>query len=167
MTKSSVRRRDAGCAEIFLGMLMALFLSGCSTPPSVAPLIRVTERVLLEESQRLARDAERDRVYTDQLLRSLEEAYGRDLEEAPGLTPAWVREATTVYVAAREAIVEHRDHLAQQRNDRIDNLNAAASAARRAVALVEQQDRLLGAAADPGLQRLININPSNKQGASR
>lgn len=133
-----------------------LLMVGCSAPPSVVPLLRVTERALAEESGRLAQDAQRDRVYTRQVLRSLEDAYRRDLEQVGELTPAWVLEATTVYVAARDALIRHEQSLAQERGNRADNLRAAAAATHRAILLTEQQDGLLRGVAGEELSRLWN-----------
>ena len=146
----------AGSNRLFLwGVLLVGGLVGCSTPPSVAPLLRVTERVLVEESGRLAEDAERDGAYTRQVLGSLEDAYRRDLEQAGELTPGWVLEATMVYVAAREAVVRHEQSLARERGNRADNLRAAAAATRRAILLIEQQDGLLRGVAGEELSQLL------------
>lgn len=137
-------------------LLASVLLAGCSTPPSVAPLLRVTERALVEESGRLAEDAERDRVHTRQVLGSLDDAYRRDLEQAEALTPGWVLEATTVYVAARDAVIRHELTLAQERGNRADNLRAAATATRRAILLIEQQDSLLRGVAGEELSQLLD-----------
>ena len=137
-------------------LLPVVLLAGCATPPSVAPLLRVTERALSEESGRLAEDAERDRAHTRQVLGSLEDAYRRDLEQVGELTPGWVLEATTVYVAARDALIRHEYSLAQERDNRADNLRAAASATRRAILLIEQQDGILRGVAGDELSQLLN-----------
>lgn len=138
-------------------VLMAAVASvaGCATPPSVAPLLRVTERAMLEESGRLAGDTERDRAFTRQSLGSLEDAYRRDLEQVGELTPQWVLEATAVYVAARDAVVRHEQELAREREIRADNLRAAAAAARRAILLTEQQAGLLRGLAGDELTQLF------------
>jgi hypothetical protein len=137
--------------------VVILFVGGCTTPPSVAPLLRVSERALMQESDRLRGDSERDEAYIRQTLQVLEEAYTRDLEQVESLTPKWVMEATKVYVAARETIVEHRSTLARERSRRSANLRSAALATRRAIALIEQQDRLLKGVVDEDLRRLIPI----------
>lgn len=129
---------------------------GCSTPPSVAPLLRVTERALIEESDRLAQDAARDQANTRQVLGSLEDAYRRDLEQVEALTPDWVLEATTVYVAARDAVIRNEESLARERDIRVDNLRAAATATRRAIRLIEQQDGLLRGVTGDELNQLLD-----------
>ncbi|MEZ6193552.1 MAG: hypothetical protein R3C45_19965 [Phycisphaerales bacterium] len=135
--------------------MACMLLVGCSSPPSVTPLLRVTERALVEESGRLKEDAERDRLYTRQILGSLDDAYRRDLEQAEVLTSGWVREATTVYVAARDAVIQHEQTLAEERGNRADNLLAAATATRRAILLIEQQDGLLRGVAGEELSQLL------------
>lgn len=72
------------------------------------------------------------------------------------MTPAWVLEATTVYVAARDALIRHEQSLAQERGNRADNLRAAAAATHRAILLTEQQDGLLRGVAGEELSRLWN-----------
>ncbi len=136
-------------------LVLVSLLGGCATPPSVAPLLRVTQRALLDESGRLKVDAERDTLYTRQTLRTLEDAYNQDLDQAEGLTPDWVREATSVYVTARETTISHQHALAQEYRVRADNLVAAASATQRALVLIEQQDKLLDGAVNRDLRRLL------------
>ena len=147
--------------------ILVLSAGGCATPPSVAPLLRVTERALLDETARLEDDAQRDTIYTQQTLRTLEDAYNRDLDQAEALTPDWVRDATSVYVAARETIVIHQQALTRGRLDRADNLKAAAAATRQAIALIEQQDKLLGGSLDENLRRLITATDQAQQETSR
>ncbi len=149
--------------SIWFVMATALVLGGCTTPPSVAPLLRVTEQALLRESDRLRDDAERDAEYVRQTLRILEDAYSRDLDQVEFLTPDWVREATSVYVTAREIIIRHQNALARERNHRSDNLKTAALAARRAIVLIEQQDRLLKGAVDQDLRRLMFMAGWNRE----
>ena len=156
MMRSNVKLRSCARAHGVV-VVAALFVGGCATPPPVAPLLRVTERALQQESDRLGDDAERDGEYVRQTLQILESAYNRDLEQVESLTPDWVMEATKVYVTAREAIVRHQNQLTQERNRRADNLKSAALATRRAIALIQQQDRLLKGAVDEDLRRLISI----------
>jgi len=154
MMKYSARRRDHYNFQAIL-LLLVLWLVGCSTPPSVAPLLRVTERALLQESQRIRDDIRRDTEQTRGTLQALEDGFNQDLEQVQALTPQWVREATAVYVAARETIVRYQNRVAQDRHRRADNLQAAASATRRAINMLEQQDRLLDGVIDVDLRRLI------------
>lgn len=136
-------------------LICVLTLFGCSTPPSVTPLLRVTERALLDEVQRLQADARRGDEAMRASLASLEDGYNRDLEQAEALTPTWIREATTVYVAAREAVIEHRAEVAHEHDTRADNLMAAAESVRRAADLIDRRDRLLDGVFVEDLQRLM------------
>ncbi len=140
----------------FLVLITATVTIGCTSPPSVAPLLRVTERALLEESDRLSRNVERDKSYTRQSLGVLEDAYHRDLMQTDVLTPQWVREATAVYVAARESVLEHEASLIREHEARAENLRDAAAATRRAIALIEQQDSLLRGVMGDDLRRLLD-----------
>ncbi len=149
-------------------VLMALLLAGgCTSPPSVVPLLRVTERALLDESARLTSDAERDNAFAQQSLLTLEDAFSQDLEQVQTLTPDWIREATSVYVTARETIVRHQRAVAQERLDRADNLRSAASATRRAIALIEQQDTLLHGVVNEDLRRLLSAADYPREESSR
>jgi hypothetical protein len=156
MNRPIVPRR----VNCLLSIAMCVFLSsGCTSPPSVAPLLRVSERALLREADQQAIDAERDAEQLRQTRRSLEQAYNRDLTQTPELTAQWVREATQVYVSAREALVRHENALSLERQTRVENLKAAASATRRAIGLLEQQDKLLAGAMGEDLRRILNSNP--------
>ncbi len=164
--RSIAKRLRWGCVFVMIGGLVSL-AGGCATPPSVAPLLRVTERALLDESGRLKQDAERYTAYTRQTLRTLEDAYSQDLDQAEVLTPKWVREATSVYITARETIISHQHALAQEQRARADNLLAAAAATRRAIALIEQQDKLLHGTLDNNLQRLLTYSDWTRQESIR
>ena len=146
---------------------VSLGASGCTSPPSVTPLLQVAERAILEESQRVSLDVERDKAYTRQTLSSLEDAYNRDLSEAEALTPAWVREATHVYVVAREAVLEHETVLADERDARVENLRSAASATRRAITLLQRQDQLLRGVMGDDLGRLLDQLDSLRKDAAQ
>ena len=118
-------------------------LVGCASPPSVAPLLRVVDAELRREAQRLELDARRDAEAVDQARRSLADAYDGDLARREALTAEWVRDATDVYVAAREALVRHEMNLRAEREQRARNLHAAGEAQRRAIQLIEQHDGLI------------------------
>lgn len=143
-----------------IGALLVLLITtatiSCTSPPSVTPLLRVTERALLEESDRLSRNVERDMAYTRQSLGVLEDAYLRDLMQIDVLTPQWVHEATAVYVRARESVLEHEASLVREHEARAENLRDAAAATRRAIALTEQQDNLLRGVMGEDLRRLLD-----------
>lgn len=141
--------------SLLAAVVVALIAGGCASPPSVTPLLRVTERALMRESARLNDDADRDAQHAKQTLRSLEDAFDRDLEQADELTADWVRDATSVYVAAREALLHHEHVMARERQIRSDNLQTAASATRRAIGLIEQQDKLLNGVIGEDIRRLL------------
>lgn len=149
----NIRLKHISALLLLIGIAIA---AGCTSPPSVAPLLRVTERALLEESDRLGQSVERDKDYTRQTLRVLEDAYHRDLMQADELTPQWVREAISVYVAARESLLEHEMTLIREHETRAENLRDAALATQRAIALIEQQDNLLRGVMGEDLQRLLD-----------
>ncbi len=148
-------------------LLLAIFLGGCTTPPSVTPLLRITENALLQEAENIREDA---RHGTEQMRRSLdvlEEGFNRDLEQIEVLTPRWVREATAVYVLARETVVKHQNAMTQAHNNRAENLRAAAAATRRAIALIERRDRLLDGVVGEDLRRLISQTGLSTQEVGR
>jgi len=141
---------------LLLIVIDALLCVGCASPPSVAPLLRVSERALMREAGEQAIDAQRDAEHIRQAMRSLEQAYNQDLAQTQELTEQWVREATKAYVAAREALLRHEHALSQERRARVDNLQAAASATRRAIVLIEQQDKLLTGAMGEDLRGVLS-----------
>jgi len=120
-----------------------LIAAGCGTPPSVQPLLAVSQRVLLEEAQRVDDDTRRDAQRVDQSLRALEAAFAADLHERDALDPPWVLSAVRGYAAAREALVEHRLALAHERQTRAQNLRQAAALTDRAVGLLQRRDTLV------------------------
>jgi len=147
--------------------LAAAASGGCGSPPSVIPVLRVVERVLADEAQHIVEaDALRDRHSLDQARRSLSDAYRADLAETETLSPHWVQQATDVYVAAREALLRQEFDLARQRGVRIENLRLAAEAQSRAIAILQQQDRLLMQTVGLDLWRLdaAFLNPTPKDG---
>lgn len=151
---------NTGHKEMFVRVLvivLTVFVWGCSAPPSVAPLLRVAGKAINEESQRLAGDADRDRANVRQSLGMLEDAFERDLEQTPELSAEWVRDATVVYVAAREALIRHEQALKQERDIRAANLRSAGAAINRAVSMIEQQDRLLGDVTGSELRSLLEL----------
>ncbi len=141
---------------IALVLIAALFALGCTSPPSVTPLLRVTEQALLEESNKLSRYVERDHAYTRQSLGILEDAFHRDLMQTDTLTPQWIREATAVYVTARESVLKNEATLVREHETRAKNLSDAALATRRAIAMIEKQDGLLRGVMGDDLQRLLD-----------
>lgn len=148
-------------------VVCAILAGGCASAPSVAPLLRITEQALNREAARLEEDALRDAQHIRQTLRSLEDAFHQDLDQAELLTTDWVREAIGVYVAARETMLRHEHTLAAERRTRADNLQAAASATRRAIQLIEQQDRLLDGVVGEEFRRLLTYQAFRSEESAR
>jgi hypothetical protein len=121
----------------------ALMLSGCTSPPAVIPLLEIVDRQLQAEAQLLGQDAERDAEAVRQMRLNLASGFEADLRQRESLSAEWVRSATDVYVAARDAVTRHELDLERQRRQRADNLRAASEAQRRAMLLLLQQDRLI------------------------
>ena len=121
----------------------ALAAAGCAAPPSVTPLLRITQSVLSEEAELLAADAERVSERHERQRAELAAAFARDLREREPLDEAWVGEAVRVYVAAREAVRERAAEAEEAYANRIDNLRAAGEAQERAIVLLEHHRRAL------------------------
>ncbi len=142
--KSQGRTRLARLTATLLLLPGAAGWAGCGSPPSVVPVLRVVERAMLDEAHRIeAYDAERDRLALDDARLRLRDGYLADLNTTDTLDPSWIDSATEVYVAAREALVWQEIDLARQRQARQDNLRDAARAQARAIAILQQQDRLV------------------------
>lgn len=119
-------------------------VGGCGTPPSVVPVLEVVRQALLDEAQRIGEaDASRDELYLQQVRRQLWDGYRADLNAADTLSPDWIEDATAGFVLAREALLRQEFDLARQRRTRQDNLRDAAAAQARAIAILQQRDRLL------------------------
>ena len=154
-----MRAAPGGRRCCVIAAALFLLLAGCTSPPSVAPLLRSAELALTEEARLLADDAARDAQQLAQTQATLAEAYAADLRECPQLTAPWVREATDVYVAAREELIRHDAALTQQRQTRADNLRLAAQAQQRAIELLEKQDQLITGVTGTDLWRLQFTTP--------
>jgi hypothetical protein len=148
----------------FLLCSVCLAAAGCTSPPSVLPMLELTHRVLLEEAERVAEDLQRDAMVFEQTRRSLEAAYDADLRDRTELTEAWVRDATRVYVAAREALVRSELRLAEARRGRRQNLHVAANVQQRAADLLRTQDDLTFNLLGFSLWQWTDLlQPSNKE----
>lgn len=134
---------------------------GCVSPPSVAPLMRVVDRAMRAEAGAMAADAQRDAAMIAQGRAALADAYAADLARAEPPDPAWVLDATEVYVAAREALIRHELALAAERAARRERLLAASQAQQRALSLLEQQDRLITDTVGADLWRLLDPEPGD------
>jgi len=136
--------------------------TGCSTPPSVEPLLSVSQRVMLAEAQRVEADTQRDEQRVRQSLSALEAAFAADLEQRDGLDPAWLMSAVSGYTAARESLVEHRIQLQRERQTRARNLRQAAALTDRAVGMLQRRDALVDRVLpqlDPAIWRWLVPEP--------
>ena len=123
--------------------IIPLAMMGCTSPPSVVPLLDVVEQALRHEATLVHEEADREAQTVSQTRTALDHAFDADLQAQSSLDEAWVRDAVRVYAAAREAVVRHELDLRNARNQRADNLLAAADAQRRAIELLQQQDELI------------------------
>lgn len=123
--------------------LALMVLTGCASPPSVTPLMRVVEGALRAEALRVEGDIERLAEWHALQARTLRDGFEADLDARPTLDRQWVSEHVSVYTAAREALLRHQIEQATAAARRRANLETAAEAQRRAIGLIEQQDALL------------------------
>jgi hypothetical protein len=135
------RNHNASRPTRTLTLLALLALSGCATP-SVLPLLRLSHEALEAEARHLADERQRDAALLLERQRALSAAFDADLRQRADLDAQWVRQAATGYVAAREALLLHDAAIARERAQRAANLQAAAEAQARAIALLELQEGL-------------------------
>ena len=165
MKRSNVPRKPRRLLLLLMVLSLTGGAGGCGSPPSVVPVMQVVEQTLLTEARTLAAaESARDRLYLEQARQQLEDGYRRDLASAEALSPRWVESATSVYVAAREALLRQELALAAQRQTRVDNLQLAAQAQGRAVALLQRQDNLLAQTLGLDLWRLDPVSPAQPGG---
>lgn len=138
-----------------LPSVLLLIIAGCTAPPSVVPLLQVSRSAMVAEAGRLRQDIDTDHLAVEQTRHTLADAFATDLHQQDELTDEWVIEATDVYVAAREALLAHETEAAQQKQQRADNLEAAAEATQRAIDLLQRRDQLLSDTAVARLWRLL------------
>ena len=124
-------------------LCIAATLFGCSSPPSVVPLMRAAEQTLNEERRLVDEDRARRTALFERRRDALAAGYEADLAERETLDPAWVLEGTRAYTAAREALLRHEMELERRATIRKQNLELAGAALERGVALIQQRDRLL------------------------
>ena len=122
---------------------MAMAMSACTAPPSVAPLLRVAEKAMTDEAARIEGDTSRDAAQAEQVRASLSAGFDADLAANKKPTAEWIKDAAEGYAAARESLARHEAAMRVERDARADNLRAAAEAQRRAISLIEQQDALI------------------------
>jgi len=109
----------------------------------VTPLLRATEAALEHEATRLDTDRARVTEHARQTRAALDDAFAADLDTVDVIDKQWALEAAQVYAAAREAVALHERDARAQLDAREENLRLAAEAQRRAIALLERQDRLI------------------------
>lgn len=133
------RRREAVAGCLLVWMVAA---GGCSAPPSIVPLMRAAERVMVEERRAIGEDGARRAVWLEERRESLAAGFEADLTERERLDVAWVLEGVGAYTASREALLNHEWELRERAATRRENLALAGAALRRGMGLIERQDRL-------------------------
>jgi hypothetical protein len=118
-------------------------------------------RVANQAMQREIKHIEQARHRTEDVLKqrqaALKAGYDADLADRDQLTRTWVKQATAGYVAAREALLRQAMQQKRRQTQRIDNLEAAGHAQRRAINLIEKQDQLVQRALGGDLWRWQNL----------
>jgi len=130
------------CAVAVAGVLFGL-APGCGTPPSVQPLLTLSQQVMLEEAGRVSLDRQRDEQRVQQSLETLEAAFAADLRLQGAIESGWVLSAVRGYTAAREAVVRHQLEMRSERERREASLRQAAALNGRAVRILQQRDALV------------------------
>lgn len=130
-------------------------------------LLDASRQVVLAEARHLEADQAGDRAHFEAMRRQLEQAYDADLREQATPTAQWVREATTVYVAAREALMRAELQQAADREARAELLRDAALAQQRAWELLELQQGIVEAMVPVNLWNLLNPSTPPAPGAQR
>ena len=120
-----------------------LSLTACTSPPSVTPLLRATDRALEAEARHLQTDLAQTQQSLNQSRLTLEQGFIKDLETQTILDKQWVLEASELYAVAREQLLIHQMEIERQYQHRRDNLELASQAQQRAITLLENQDRLI------------------------
>ncbi len=120
-----------------------ILFTGCASPPSVVPLMRVAQRAMQAEAELLAGDTQRIEQWHAQTRRALRDGFEADLDDQAAIDRQWLAEHLAVYLAADEAVLRQQMKSEQQLLIRIENLHHAAAAQARAVELLQRQDELL------------------------
>ena len=136
-------------------VVLAAALAGCTSPPSVVPMMRSVELALRTEAQRIQDEAAAtDQRYLQLARQSLIEAYRQDLQSQEAISAEWVESATGAYVAAREALQAEAWSRQQARQTRMANLELAADAQNKAMSLLQDQDAMWQDQVEADLWRL-------------
>jgi len=116
---------------------------GCTTPPSVAPLLRVVNQALQQEASYLQAEETREMQRLAQARAAIEAGFVADLNQQAQPDKPWILDAARAYTAACEELVRQDATLHKELAQRADNLQAATTAQQRALNILEQQDALL------------------------
>ena len=125
--------------------LFILLLTGCTSAPSVLPMLDRVGVVLTEERAMLAEDGKLVAGRYEQTRDMLRDAYEKDLavKEGKQISADWVIDATRVYVAAREILLKQMADEMNSLETRMRNLDLAKEAQSKAVQMMRQQDELM------------------------
>ena len=145
----ALSQRERGIKALLLAAVA--LLTGCTSPPSVVPLLNVAAEVIEAEAARLDADAQRDRQRVESQRQALADGFAADLRARDTLDTAWVASAAEVYALSREMLVRHEHALDEERRRRQENLDLALDAHRRAIELLQQQDQLVDRITNPTL----------------
>lgn len=129
------------------GQLTLAWLSltaGCTSPPSVSPLLAIADRALEQEIALVQTDTQRQAQAHQQNRQMLASAYSADLQiKAASLNIDWVQQATDVYVAACEELTRRQLLYEKAQADRLDNLRLARQVQQRAIQVIQAQDQTI------------------------
>lgn len=138
------KRLDSIATARWLGIGWLSLTAGCTSPPSVAPLLAIADRALEQEIALVQGDTQRQARAHQQTRQMLASAYAADLQtKSAELNATWVQEATDVYVAACEELARRQllDEKAQE--NRLDNLHLARQVQQRALQVIQVQDQTI------------------------
>lgn len=135
------RRRISALTS--LTALITATVGGCGSPPSVAPLMQVTDKALAQESKHLETMRKREKELLKERRQGLKTGFEADLKQRDDLTAKWVQSHATGYAAAREALLKQHLKRTRQYEQRLENLQAARRALERTTRMLQRQDELL------------------------
>ncbi len=126
----------------------AWLAAGCGSPPSVVPLLNVTDRVLAIEQRSLQEQAGQVAAHFAQSRAALTDAFEADLQMRSSLEKTWVADHALVYAGALESLARQQFKQEQALATRRENLQIARDVQARAIELLQRQDRLFEAVPD-------------------
>ncbi|WP_432798406.1 hypothetical protein [Poriferisphaera sp. WC338] len=140
--------------SLYVLLLLIILLTGCTSPPSVVPVLEMVGQVLADEAAQMKMRRLDEEQRHMQMKASLRDAYERDLTSQESLSSEWVLEATSVYTTAREMMIENYHSQLEAIDRKQQNLMAAWEAQQKATELLRQQDDLLRGTVGLDLWRL-------------